>query len=97
MLRFPTIANDPSRKGQLAAPKQTFGEFRRYAVAPLHTRFDAITWFVWDAHEATLFVVTWIGEADGPYANSCCIREAGRALAGDQQFDLSLLAKVKRT
>lgn len=29
--------------------KQFFGENRRYAVAPIHTRFDALEWFVWDA------------------------------------------------
>ena len=47
---FPRIpTNDPARKGQLAARKQTFGDHRRYAVAPVHTRFDAIEWFVWDA------------------------------------------------
>lgn len=45
-------ANDPSKKGQLAARKQFFGACRRYAVAPIHTRFDALEWFVWDAeHE----------------------------------------------
>jgi hypothetical protein len=42
-------ANDPSKKGQLAARKQFFGAGRRYAVAPIHTRFDALEWFVWDA------------------------------------------------
>jgi hypothetical protein len=52
-LTFPTkIANDPSKKGQLAARKQFFGEYRRYAVAPIHTRFDAVEWFVWDAAQA---------------------------------------------
>jgi hypothetical protein len=50
-LSFPTVpANDPSKKGRLAAPKQLFGDHHRYAVAPLHTRFDAIVWFVWDAN-----------------------------------------------
>jgi hypothetical protein len=50
MLKFKTsYANDPARKGQLAAKKQLFGESNRYAVAPLHTRFDAVEWFVWDA------------------------------------------------
>ena len=46
-----TIANDPIRKGQLAAPKMLFGPKSspfRYAVAPAHSRFDAIAWFVWD-------------------------------------------------
>jgi hypothetical protein len=43
------LRNDPSRRGQLAAPKRLFGEYRRYAVAPVHTRFDAVEWFVWDA------------------------------------------------
>lgn len=43
------IKNDPSKKGQLAARKRTFGDFSRYAVAPVHTRFEAVEWFVWDA------------------------------------------------
>ena len=42
-------SNNPMLRGSLAAPKQFFGEFRRYAVAPVHTRFDAVEWFVWDA------------------------------------------------
>ncbi len=41
--------NDPSKAGQLAGEKRIFGEFGRYAVAPVHTRFDALEWFVWDA------------------------------------------------
>lgn len=45
-------ANNPSLKGQPAARKQFFGPRSRYAVAPIHTRFDALEWFVWDAeHE----------------------------------------------
>lgn len=44
-----SYVNDPSRKGELAAPKQLFGDCSRYAVAPVHTRFDAVQWFVWDA------------------------------------------------
>lgn len=44
------IRNNPAMKGSLAARKQFFGEFGRYAVAPVHTRFDAVEWFVWDAH-----------------------------------------------
>lgn len=28
---------------------RTYLENRRYAVAPIHTRFDALEWFVWDA------------------------------------------------
>lgn len=47
--RFSSLRNDPTRKGQLAAPKRLFGAHHRYAVAPVHTRFDAVQWFVWDA------------------------------------------------
>jgi len=43
------IRNDPACKGQLAASKRVFGDFSRYAVAPVFTRFDAVEWFVWDA------------------------------------------------
>jgi hypothetical protein len=47
---FPSVpANNPSLKGSLAARKQFFGDNGRYAVAPVHTRFDAVEWFVWDA------------------------------------------------
>jgi hypothetical protein len=42
-------ANNPALRGQPAARKQLFGDCSRYAVAPIHTRFDAIEWFVWDA------------------------------------------------
>lgn len=50
MLSFTSaLKNDSSRKGELAAPKQFFGENGRYAVAPVHTRFDTLEWFVWDA------------------------------------------------
>jgi hypothetical protein len=41
--------NNPAKKGQLAARKHLFGGCSRYAVAPVHTRFDAVEWFVWDA------------------------------------------------
>jgi len=47
---FPsTLTNNPMLRGSPAAPKQFFGEFDRFAVAPIHTRFDAIEWVVWDA------------------------------------------------
>ena len=46
------IANDATKRGQLAAPKVLFGEFSRYAVAPLHSRFGSIVWFVWDAEKS---------------------------------------------
>ena len=44
-----TYKNDPAKKGQLAARKRLFGPYSRYAVAPIHTRFDAVEWIVWDA------------------------------------------------
>jgi hypothetical protein len=45
----PTYRNDPKRAGQLAARKRLFGDNSRYAVAPVHTRFGEVQWFVWDA------------------------------------------------
>lgn len=45
----PVAANDPSKAGCLAGPKRLFGAFHRYSVAPVHTRFDRVQWFVWDA------------------------------------------------
>ena len=42
-------ANDTSKAGQLAGERQFFGEFSRYCVFPVHTRFDRVSWFVKDA------------------------------------------------
>ena len=44
-----SYANNPDLKGSPAAKKVLFGDCSRYAVAPVHTRFDAVQWFVWDA------------------------------------------------
>jgi hypothetical protein len=41
--------NDPRQAGRLASKKITFGEASRFAVAAVHTRFDRVQWFVWDA------------------------------------------------
>jgi len=43
------IKNLPNLAGSLAARKELFGEWKRYAVYPVHTRFDAVQWFVADA------------------------------------------------
>lgn len=43
------LTNNPAIKGQPAAKKVFFGERGRYAVWPVHTRFDAVEWFVADA------------------------------------------------
>lgn len=43
------VANNPNVAGSLATPKELFGECGRFAVAAVHTRFDAVEWFVWDA------------------------------------------------
>lgn len=46
-------ANDPGRAGQNASDAVLFGEFDRYAVFAVHTRFDAVSWFVVDAEGVT--------------------------------------------
>jgi len=46
---FAVSSNNPNQKGSLAGRKVLFGDCSRYAVAPIHTRFDAVEWFVWDA------------------------------------------------
>ncbi len=49
-LSFPsTLTNNPMLRGSLAAPKQRFGDWGRYAIAPVHTRFEDLEWVVWDA------------------------------------------------
>ncbi len=51
-LSFPAVQNNPALRGSLAARKQFFGDNRRFAIAPVHTRFEAVEWFVWDAEHA---------------------------------------------
>lgn len=46
-----TIKNNPALKGSPAIRKHLFGECSRFAIAPIHTRFDYVQWFVWDAHK----------------------------------------------
>lgn len=51
------VANDPAKAGQLATRKITFGELSRYAIAAVHTRFDAVQWFVWDVNSGEPVVI----------------------------------------
>jgi hypothetical protein len=46
---FDSAINDPAKAGKLAGRKLTFGLYRRYAVYPVHTRFDRVCWMVADA------------------------------------------------
>ena len=41
--------NNPSQAGYIAGKKELFGNHSRFAVYPVHTRFDAVEWFVADA------------------------------------------------
>lgn len=50
-LRNTQPVNDPAKAGQLASRKVSFGDLSRFAVAAVHTRFDAVSWFVWDAEQ----------------------------------------------
>jgi len=43
------LRNNPAKAGQLAGKRQFFGGYSRYCIAPVHTRFAAVEWFVWDA------------------------------------------------
>ncbi len=75
--------NNPDRKGQLAARKQFFGQFSRFAVAPVHTRFDAIEWFVWDASLAK------DGELAPVIRQAATLEEAIRGLPMDDDGEIT--------
>lgn len=67
--------NDPGRAGQLASRRFLFST-SRYAVAAVHTRFQAVQFFVWDADRLDEFT-----------GNPSVIRQADtleQALAGLQ-------------
>jgi len=42
--------NDPTKAGKKASRVVTFGDFSRFGVYAVHTRFDAVQWFVADAN-----------------------------------------------
>ena len=50
-LRTKVILNARRKAGQLATKQVLYGENDRDAVAPVHTRFDHVQWFVWDAEK----------------------------------------------
>ena len=79
--------NDPRQAGKLASSKVLFGEASRYAVFAVHTRFDAVEWFVTDAE--TVDEVT-----DGP----AVVRQADRfedAVGGMVPCDAEPLCEFK--
>jgi hypothetical protein len=43
------IRNDPRLAGQIAVRPVSFGDYRRFSVFAVHTRFAAIEWMVKDA------------------------------------------------
>lgn len=46
---FKVAKNDTGKAGAPAGKKLLFGDCSRYAIAPVHTRFEDVWWFVWDA------------------------------------------------
>ena len=46
---FATIANNPVLKGRRAGKARFYGPHKRFALYPIHTRFDAVAWVVSDA------------------------------------------------
>ena len=49
MLNVPSAeVNAPQFAGRLASEKAFFGDFGRFALFAVHTRFDAVQWFVAD-------------------------------------------------
>ena len=43
------IRNDPARKGQRAGKSRFYGPRSRFALYPIHTRFEQVAWVVADA------------------------------------------------
>ena len=83
-LSFPKVpANNPALKGQPAARKQFFGHCSRFAVAPVHTRFDAVEWFVWDASLAT------DGELAPVICQAATLEEAVRGLPVEDDGEIA--------
>lgn len=69
--------NLPALAGKRAAGAVTFGEFSRFAVYPVHTRSDRVTWFVTDAERTDEFGLPSV------------IRQASTFLGATVGFDLN--------
>lgn len=48
---FREVKNNKRLAGQLAGKKEFFGKHNRFSIAPVHTRYDEVTWFCWDAEK----------------------------------------------
>jgi len=48
VLRSSVVSNDPTRKGEDASSRVVFGDNGRFVAYAVHTRFDAVSWFVED-------------------------------------------------
>lgn len=46
-----SIQNNPNKKGESASPFAVFGDCSRYKVCAIHTRFDGVSWFVFDVEQ----------------------------------------------
>ena len=46
-----SLKNNPSKKGERASPFAIFGDCSRYKVYAVHTRFDGVSWLVFDAEQ----------------------------------------------
>jgi len=49
------VRNNKKLAGQLAGKKEFFGKHNRFAIAPVHTRFDSVDWFCRDAEKLDKF------------------------------------------
>ncbi len=67
-MRFPTATpNQKCLAGQFASEKVLFGEFSRFALVAVHTRFEAVQWFVFDAEKVDdLGLTAVVAQADNP-------------------------------
>jgi hypothetical protein len=80
MDQIQTPKNDKNKAGQRATEKVIFGDYSRYALYAVHTRFDAVCWFVEDADQLDYIVPdkavvirqewNWVDAIDGLWTGS---------------------------
>jgi hypothetical protein len=67
-------ANDPAKRGQKASAYVVFGDYSRYAIYAVHTRFEAVQYFVVDVEQ--------LNDEDG--------KEYGRIIRQEDTVELAL-------
>lgn len=77
-------SNCPAKAGQLASKKFFFGAANRYSVAAIHSRFETVTWFVYDEVQLDAMGLPEVLRIEKTLADALAPTRAHRFEVGDE-------------